>query len=340
MKRKICFLMIFVLMMSLLSACSHTNPDQTKKSASSTNTPNEKQSMQIVTDDLGRKIEIPKNPQRIICFSSDDVGTLFAIGAGDKVVGRPAYETFPKEAEKIPDVGVPGGPVPQPNMEKVLSLKPDLILMTTSITLQGGQWSGPSKDLVDKLENLNLKVIVFDTPKTVENNLEKIKRVGRIVGKEKGSVSLLRIGKIEHSMEGCACPMGAVARDFLNHLVLKEGEWVLVDTEAGVEHFGRGVIEGVDSVIMVVDPSYEAVLLAEKAAKLTHEAKKKFGVVLNKVNEKTESDLKEMLAGKGIEIKGIMPFSEQIARSNLLGGALDIDAVKQELDKIINELIS
>ncbi|QSZ28186.1 nitrogenase reductase [Aceticella autotrophica] len=154
----------------------------------------------------------------------------------------------------------------------------------------------------------------------------------------KGSVSLLRIGKIEHSMEGCACPMGALARDFLNHLVLKEGEWVLVDTEAGVEHFGRGVIEGVDSVIMVVDPSYEAVLLAEKAAKLAHEAKKDFGVVLNKVNEKTESDLKEMLAGKGIEIKGIMPFSEQIARTNLLGGALQTNAVKQELDKIINGL--
>ncbi|QSZ28179.1 ABC transporter substrate-binding protein [Aceticella autotrophica] len=190
MKKKICFLMIFVLLMSLLSACSHTNTDQIKKSASSTNTPNETQSTQIVTDDLGRKIEIPKNPQRIICFRSDDVGTLFAIGAGDKVVGRPAYEAFPKEAEKIPDVGVPGGPVPQPNMEKVLSLKPDLILMTTSITLQAGQWSGPSKDLVDKLENLHLKVVVLDTPKTVENNLEKIKRVGRIVGKEKEAVAL------------------------------------------------------------------------------------------------------------------------------------------------------
>jgi iron complex transport system substrate-binding protein len=155
------------------------------KTRVSTKASDEKQSTQIVIDDLGRKIEIPKNPQRIICFRSDDVGTLFALGAGDKVVGRPSYEAFPEEAKKVPGVGVPGGPVPKPDVEKVLSLKPDFILMTTSLTLQGGQWSGQIKELLVKLENLNLKVIVFDTPKTLEKNIEKIKRIGQIVSKEK-----------------------------------------------------------------------------------------------------------------------------------------------------------
>lgn len=155
------------------------------KTQVSTEASDEKQSTQIVIDDMGRKIEIPRSPQRIICFRSDEVGTLFAIGAGDKVVGRPSYEAFPEEARKVPDVGIPGGPVPKPDIEKVLSLKPDLILMTTSIQLQG-----QSKELLEELENLNLKVIVFDVPRTVEENIEKMKKIGQIVGKEKEAAIL------------------------------------------------------------------------------------------------------------------------------------------------------
>ncbi|MGQ9705261.1 MAG: hypothetical protein ACUVRX_12200 [Actinomycetota bacterium] len=48
-----------------------------------------------------------------------------------------------------------------------------------------------------------------------------------------GMVSMVRVGKIEHSMEGCACPMGAVARSFLKSLSTPDGEWVLLDTEEG-----------------------------------------------------------------------------------------------------------
>lgn len=178
-------LMMVICLLFLLASTFGIIGCQSGKTQDNAKASDEKQSTQIVIDDLGRKIEIPKNPQRIICFRSDDVGTLFAFGAGDKVVGRPSYEAFPEEAKKVPDVGVPGGPVPKPDMEKVLSLKPDFILMTTSITLQGGQWSGQSKDLLEKLENLNLKVIVLDTPRTLEKNIEKIKKIGQIVGKEK-----------------------------------------------------------------------------------------------------------------------------------------------------------
>ncbi len=151
-----------------------------------------------------------------------------------------------------------------------------------------------------------------------------------------GQVAWMQVGKIEHVMEGCACPMGALARAFLNHLVVGDGEWVVVDTEAGVEHFGRGVLEGVDAVLMVVDPSHDAVVLAEKAASLAREAKKDFGVALNKVDEKTEPVLKEMLAAKGIEIKGVFPYSPAIARASLLGGPLDGGAMQEEVDRLVS----
>jgi CO dehydrogenase maturation factor len=151
-------------------------------------------------------------------------------------------------------------------------------------------------------------------------------------------LALMQIGKIEHTMEGCACPMGAIARDFLNHLSVNEDQWVLIDTEAGVEHFGRGIVEGADSVLMVVDPSNDAVLLTEKAAKLTEEAGKNFGVVLNKVDEKTKLILEEMMTTKNIVIKGILPYSSALAQTNLQGKSLDMYSAAKELDKLIMEI--
>ncbi|QSZ27535.1 nitrogenase reductase [Aceticella autotrophica] len=190
----------------------------------------------------------------------------------------------------------------------------------------------PSKELRVRIQNVeNEKISFFKERMELDELPEKC--ISR-----KGSVALLRSGKIEHSMEGCACSMNAVALDFLNHLVLKDREWVLVDTEAGIEHFGRGLIGGADAVIMVVDPSYEAVLLAEKAAKLAHEVNKDFGVVLNKVDDKTEPALKEMLMKKGIKIKGVIPYSTQIAHSNMLGGSLETKTVEQELNNIKNSI--
>jgi CO dehydrogenase maturation factor len=154
-----------------------------------------------------------------------------------------------------------------------------------------------------------------------------------------GPVGLLQIGKIEHSHEGCACPMGSLARDFLNKLQSGSDEWVIVDTEAGVEHFGRGVFEGVDAVLMIVDPSHEAVLLTEKAATLAEEAGKAFSVILNKTDAGTESYLKEMLEPLKIDIAGVIPYSPQISEANLKGRALPADSYREGLEKMIEKTI-
>ncbi|MEW6553717.1 MAG: nitrogenase reductase [Actinomycetota bacterium] len=150
-----------------------------------------------------------------------------------------------------------------------------------------------------------------------------------------GSVRLARIGKIEHSMEGCACPMGAVARSFLNALSLDEGQWVLVDTEAGVEHFGRGLLEGADFVLVTVDPSHEAVILAEKTCRLAEEAEKPCGVVLSKVDARAERVLRERLAGRGISPLGAIHYSALIAEANLEGKPLEDASLQEELRRIL-----
>lgn len=153
-----------------------------------------------------------------------------------------------------------------------------------------------------------------------------------------GPVGYLRIGKIEHSLEGCACPMGAVARSFLKQLAVNKDEWVIVDTEAGVEHFGRGVLEGVDAVVMVVDPSREALLLAGKAKMLAAELKKDFLVVLNKIDAETETFLRQELAAQGIPVGGAFGFSPEIMKANLAGKPLAVENWRGKTKELLASL--
>ena len=106
-----------------------------------------------------------------------------------------------------------------------------------------------------------------------------------------------------------------------------------------MEHFGRGVLEGADTILMIVDPSYESVLLAEKAKGLAEEAHKKFFVILNKVDESTEPTLQQELSRRGIEIGSILSYSPDISRANLVGDALDINIQRRNLDKLVEKIV-
>lgn len=81
---------------------------------------------------------------------------------------------------------------------------------------------------------------------------------------QRDGLMLVGIGKILQSLEGCACPMGVLSREFLKKLALQENELAIVDMEAGVEHFGRGVDTSIDSVLIVVEPPLESVTVGQK----------------------------------------------------------------------------
>lgn len=93
------------------------------------------------------------------------------------------------------------------------------------------------------------------------------------------------------------------------------------------------------ALLMTVDPSYEAVLLAEKAAILANEAGKSFSVILSKVDEDAEVPLKEMLKGKEIEVAAILPYSAEISKANLVGEPLAAESLRQTLNELITRII-
>lgn len=157
---------------------------------------------------------------------------------------------------------------------------------------------------------------------------------------ESHGMRLIAIGKIKQSFEGCACPMGVLSREFLKKLRLGGNEMAIVDMEAGIEHFGRGVESSVDAVITVIEPSLESIHLAEKIVELTSGAGANFaGIVMNKVDSgKTYEKTSEELEKRKLPILGNIPFSEEIANACLQGQPIELGHNDREAMKIIERL--
>ncbi len=155
-----------------------------------------------------------------------------------------------------------------------------------------------------------------------------------------GRLTFVSVGKVEHAHEGCACPMGVLARSFINQLPSGPVHWVLVDTEAGVEHFGRGLLEGVDAVLAVLDPSHDALMLSGKIGAMAGEAGKRFLVVLNKTDEDLEKTMRAELNRQNIGVAVSLPYSRDITQANLLALPLDISPVREHLQSLLKAIES
>lgn len=155
---------------------------------------------------------------------------------------------------------------------------------------------------------------------------------------QKGNIRLLSAGKIQQAGEGCACAFGEATRQLVENLVLGPDEIAIVDMEAGIEHFGRGIDDSADVILMVIDPSFESLRLSRKVGDLSASIGKPIRYVLNKVNYGDESFMLEMvgkpaavfyakteiaMAGlKGEELSGDYPAVRQLAADLLAAGGV------------------
>ncbi len=84
----------------------------------------------------------------------------------------------------------------------------------------------------------------------------------------KDGLRVVALGAVRLGGGGCACPENSFLRQLLLHLFLERDELVLVDMEAGVEHLGRGTVQGVDALLLVVDPDLRSLHTAERIVRL------------------------------------------------------------------------
>ena len=138
---------------------------------------------------------------------------------------------------------------------------------------------------------------------------------------ERDGVRLITIGKINVSSKGCKCSVSNVARRFIERIDVGTKGLVVVDTEAGVEHFGRGLDSLCDVVVMVVDPTFESLALLEKIAGMTAAIQVPLALVLNKTDSATGASLRESL-GARYPILGELPSDPVILSAGLRGQPL------------------
>ena len=158
---------------------------------------------------------------------------------------------------------------------------------------------------------------------------------------EKDGIRLLAIGKILQSLEGCACPMGVLSREFLKKLRLKDKEIAIVDMEAGVEHFGRGVETSIDNVLIVVDPSLESITLAERIDRLaTGSGVSCTWAVLNKVgSEGMASKLRQELSKREVGVIGTIYSDPEIFEACFEGRPLRESKASREIGEVLDFLL-
>jgi CO dehydrogenase maturation factor len=160
---------------------------------------------------------------------------------------------------------------------------------------------------------------------TVFSETWRIEDIPSDILSKKENLCLLQIGKVKHYGEGCACPMGVLSKDFLTHLALAQKDFAIIDTEAGVEHLGRGIAEGVDLILAIIDPSFESIRLSEKIRAMAKESNKPCYFIINRADGATA----EKIAAKiGMEqVIGIVPFSSSVQEKGLSGEALDAESL-------------
>ncbi len=86
----------------------------------------------VVTDDLGRHVTIPLRVTRVVSLAPNLTESIFAVGAGDRLVGVTTFCNYPEQAKSITKIG----DTMNPNMESIVALKPDIVFVSTASQIE------------------------------------------------------------------------------------------------------------------------------------------------------------------------------------------------------------
>ena len=121
---------------------------------------------------------MPVPVNRVISLAPNLTEIVFAIGAGDRLVGRTSYCDFPPEAKAVAEVG----DTLHPNLERVIALQPQVVLISTASQLEV---------FSQQLRDQNIAVFVTD-PRDLEGVFRTIDQIGRIVGHQQQAEQLIQ----------------------------------------------------------------------------------------------------------------------------------------------------
>jgi len=258
-----------------------------------------------------QSLYVPKGPGpnvgglRIAVCGKGGVGKTFVAGTLARLLARDGFRVLAVDCDSNPNLYVALG-VPREELSGLVPISEDLDLVEERTGSRPGSGWGSFFKLTPKVD---------DIPERYS-----------LVGPD--GVRLLVVGAPPRAGSGCLCPSLALVRELLRHLVLYERDIVILDMEAGLEHFGRAVARGVDVMLLVAEPTERAIEATRRMAELAEQ----MGVgelwpVLNKVMDEREA---RWGRGKVLEllrrpVKAIIPFDKGLLEADRMGLA-PIDA--------------
>jgi iron complex transport system substrate-binding protein len=121
-----------------------------------------------IVDDAGTPTLFTSLPSRVVSLIPATTELIFALGAGDRLVGRTTWCDYPAEAARVPDLGNGIGP----NVEAVLVTRPDLVLLYKS---------GANRAAADRFRALGVPTLELAT-----DRIEDVERIARLLGRALG----------------------------------------------------------------------------------------------------------------------------------------------------------
>lgn len=124
--------------------------------------------VRLERDQLGRPVQVPEHPQRVVTLAASLTEIVFALGQGHRLVGVEQFSDFPAAAQELPKVGS----YINPDVERVVALRPDLVLAIKD---------GNPYHSVARLEGLGLPVYAVD-PRDLQGVITTVVEIGRLLG--------------------------------------------------------------------------------------------------------------------------------------------------------------
>jgi len=121
----------------------------------------------IVTDSMSNTVTLQSPAMRIVSLAPSNTEILFAIGAGDQVVGKDMFSDYPDQAKNVTDIG---GGFGELNTETIVSLKPDLVLAAALTPVEQ----------VNALQKLGLTVFVLGNPTDLDGMYGNLRTVAKL----------------------------------------------------------------------------------------------------------------------------------------------------------------
>ncbi|MCP3740881.1 ABC transporter substrate-binding protein [Rossellomorea sp. BNER] len=196
MKKFYSFLLVLLLSFGVLAGCGQSDSNEkAKKEENPQSEETEKTEFPVTIKDASDKeVVIEKKPERIVSLIPSNTEIAFSLGLGDEVVGVSDYDTYPKEVANKEKIGGMDF-----NLEKIISLNPDLVLAH-------GSSAHNSTEGLQQLRDSGIQVIIVNDAKSFEEVYNSIEMVGKATGEVKKAKEIISDmkGKIANIKEKAA----------------------------------------------------------------------------------------------------------------------------------------